>query len=295
MNSLDVKHLTIALKQHAGQGAANGTDKLLVQDIRFSIGERQTLAVAGESGSGKTLTALAVMGLLDRSVFSVKGSCLFFTQQRTGAGNTPIYTNDTFENDSVPPAAGKPVDLFALTEKERKTLCLEEIAMIYQNPFRSLSPVEKIKTHIKHICTIKQRQPDSGWLHTLFDAVQLNREEMLSKYPHELSGGELQRMMLVLAILFKPRLLICDEPTASLDYQTGKHIVSLLKRLKEINGMSLLFISHDISLVRDIADAVIIMKNGRIVETGKAELIFTRPKQAYTHELIQASYLEKRC
>ena len=291
MNSLDVKHLTIALRQDAGRDA----EKLLVQDIRFSIGERQTLAVAGESGSGKTLTALAVMGLLDRSVFSVKGSCLFFTQQRTGAGNTPIYTNDTFENDSVPSATGKPVDLFSLTEKERKTLCLEEIAMIYQNPFRSLSPVEKIKTHIKHICTIKQRQPDSGWLHTLFDAVQLDRKEILNKYPHELSGGELQRVMMILSLLFKPQLLICDEPTASLDYQTGLHIISLLNTLKQSTGMSLLFISHDISLVRDIADAVIIMKNGRIVETGEAELIFTRPKQAYTHELIQASYLEKRC
>ena len=295
MNSLDVKHLTIALKQHAGQGAANGSDKLLVQDIRFSIGERQTLAVAGESGSGKTLTALAVMGLLDRSVFSVKGSCLFFTQQRTGAGNVTFHKKDAFENDSFLPAAGKPVDLFALTEKERKTLCLEEIAMIYQNPFRSLSPVETIKTHIKHICAIKRRQLDSEWLYTLFDAVQLEREEMLGKYPHELSGGELQRMMLVLAILFKPRLLICDEPTASLDYQTGKHIVSLLKRLKEINGMSLLFISHDISLVRDIADAVIIRKNGRIVETGAAEQIFTRSKETYTQQVIQAAYLEKSC
>lgn len=297
MNCLDVKHLTIGLRQgsgrnrggkidyrdsHAGcriiNAAGTSADKLLVHDVSFSIGEGQTLAVAGESGSGKTLTALAVMGLLDRPLFSVRGACSFFSRSAAAAGKS-----------------GKPVDLFALTEKERKSLCLEEIAMIYQNPFRSLSPVETIKTHIKHICAIKRRQLDSEWLYTLFDAVQLEREEMLGKYPHELSGGELQRIMLVLAILFKPRLLICDEPTASLDYQTGKLIVLLLKHLKEINGMSLLFISHDISLVRDIADAVIIMKNGRIVETGAAEHIFTRSKETYTQQLIQAAYLEKSC
>lgn len=297
MNCLDVKHLTIGLRQgsgrnrggkidyrdsHAGRriinAAGTSADKLLVHDVSFSIGEGQTLAVAGESGSGKTLTALAVMGLLDHPLFSVRGACSFFSRSAAAAGKS-----------------GKPVDLFALTEKERKSLCLEEIAMIYQNPFRSLSPVETIKTHIKHICAIKRRQLDSEWLYTLFDAVQLEREEMLGKYPHELSGGELQRIMLVLAILFKPRLLICDEPTASLDYQTGKLIVSLLKHLKEINGMSLLFISHDISLVRDIADAVIIMKNGRIVETGAAEHIFTRSKETYTQQLIQAAYLEKSC
>ena len=153
MNCLDVKHLTIGLRQgsgrnrggkidyrdsHAGcriiNAAGTSADKLLVHDVSFSIGEGQTLAVAGESGSGKTLTALAVMGLLDRPLFSVRGACSFFSRSAAAAGKS-----------------GKPVDLFALTEKERKLLCLEEIAMIYQNPFRCLSPVETIKTHIKHI------------------------------------------------------------------------------------------------------------------------------------------------
>ena len=284
MNCLDVKHLTIALRQDAGRIAgstagAAGSDAL-VSDISFSIEERSTLAVIGASGSGKTLTALAVIGLLDRSVFSVHGRCVFSAQYTADCGTA---------------AAHEPVDLFMLNEQERKYYCMEHIAMIYQNPFRSLSPVEKIKMHLCHIGAIKRRQPDSQWLDTLFDAVQLDKHEMLNKYPHELSGGELQRIMLVLSLLFKPQLLICDEPTASLDYQTGLRIISLLKTLKKAAGMSLLFISHDISLVQDIADTVVIMKNGRIVETGAAELIFTRPKEAYTHELIQASYLEKRC
>lgn len=167
--------------------------------------------------------------------------------------------------------------------------------MIYQNPFRSLSPVEKITTHINHICKIKQQQPDSGWLYTLFDAVQLERKEILNKYPHELSGGELQRVMMILSLLFKPQLLVCDEPTASLDYQTGLHIISLLNTLKQSTGMSLLFISHDISLVRDIADTVIIMKDGQILEAGAASRVFAQPETAYTRLLMQAAYLEKQC
>lgn len=189
----------------------------------------------------------------------------------------------------------KPVDLFTLSEQDRKRYSLEYIAMIYQNPFRSLSPVEKITTHINHICKIKQQQADPGWLHTLFDAVQLDREATLNKYPHELSGGELQRVMMTLSLLFKPQLLICDEPTASLDYQTGLRIISLLNTLKQSTGMLLLFISHDISLVRDIADTVIIMKDGQIVEAGAASRLFAQPETAYTRQLMQAAHLEKQC
>ena len=129
----------------------------------------------------------------------------------------------------------------------------------------------------------------------LFEAVQLKKHEALNKYPHEFSGGELQRIMLVLSLLFKPRLLICDEPTASLDYHTGLQIISLLHDLKESAGMSLLLISHDISLVRDIADTVIIMKNGQLIEAGTVDRIFTHPEDLYTKQLMQAAYLEKSC
>ena len=220
-------------------------DTLLVHDINFSIGEGQTLAIAGESGSGKTLTALAIMGLLDRSAFAVQGSCSFFPRCAATADQPD-----------------QPLDFFTLTEKERKTLCLEEIAMIYQNPFRSLSPVEKIKTHIEHICAIKRRQPDPEWLSTLFDAVQLDRKEMLSKYPHELSGGELQRIMLALAILFKPRLLICDEPTSALDVITQKKLLDDMLPL--LSGKTVLFISHDTRVIGYCADETLMLKEQRI-------------------------------
>lgn len=297
MTCLDIKHLSISLRSQEN----------LVSDISFSIAKRSTLAVIGASGSGKTLTAMAIMGLLDRSIFSIQGSCLFFAQHPARAvetdvrvhgdpatANTTETVNTPFERTASTDSC-QPVDLFNLSEQDRKRYSLEHIAMIYQNPFRSLSPVEKITTHINHICKIKQQQPDSGWLYTLFDAVQLDRKEILNKYPHELSGGELQRVMMILSLLFKPQLLVCDEPTASLDYQTGLHIVSLLNTLKQSTGMSLLFISHDISLVRDIADTVIIMKDGQIVEAGAASRIFAQPETAYTRQLMLAAYLEKQC
>jgi ABC transporter related protein len=311
---LDIKHLSISLRSQEN----------LVSDISFSIAEQSTLAVIGASGSGKTLTTMAIMGLLDRSVFSVQGSCVFSahnaqTNKQAGCTIAPNSSSGSIQPENIQKtsqltmstvgigrtpdisltntqtALRKPVDLFTLSEQDRKRYSLEYIAMIYQNPFRSLSPVEKIKTHINHICKIKQRQADPEWLHTLFDAVQLDREATLSKYPHELSGGELQRVMMILSLLFKPQLLICDEPTASLDYQTGLRIISLLHTLKQSTGMSLLFISHDISLVRNIADTVIIMKQGRIVEAGAAAQVFTRPQELYTRQLMQAAYLEKQC
>lgn len=352
MTCLDIKHLNISLQRTphcagrqnrswrnskalagntgntAGSGSESSGREQLVSNINFSIAERSTLAVIGASGSGKTLTAMAIMGLLDRSIFAIQGSCLFSAQhpahnaqtnKQAGCTIAPSSSSSSIQPENSQPnsfhamstagigktpdvsltstkaALRKPVDLFTLSEQDRKRYSLEHIAMIYQNPFRSLSPVEKITTHINHICKIKQQQADPEWLHTLFDAVQLDPEATLNKYPHELSGGELQRVMMTLSLLFKPQLLICDEPTASLDYQTGLRIISLLNTLKQSTGMSLLFISHDISLVRDIADTVIIMKDGQIVEAGAASRIFAQPETAYTRQLMQAAYLEKQC
>ncbi|MGF7107890.1 ATP-binding cassette domain-containing protein [Treponema pedis] len=253
MNYLELNNLIIQTK-----------NKILVDGVNFSIDKNETLAIIGESGSGKTITALSIMGLLDKSTFSIKGSCIF---------------NDT--------------ELFTLKEEERKKMMLEEISMIYQNPFRSLSPVEKIKTHIKNIYKIKNKKINHEYLGQLFTAVNLTMQDTLNKYPHELSGGELQRVMILFSILFKPKLLICDEPTASLDYNIGLQIISLLENLKNKTGMSILFISHDISIVKKIADRIVIMNKGKIMEEGKNKDIFNSPKNMYTKMLINASMLEK--
>lgn len=253
MSCLELNNLTIQTK-----------NKILVDGVNFSIDKNETLAIIGESGSGKTITALSIMGLLDKSTFSIKGSCIF--------------------NDK---------ELFTLKEEEHKKMMLEEISMIYQNPFTSLSPVEKIKTHIKNIYKIKNKKLCDKYLSNLFLSVNLNMQETLNKYPHELSGGELQRVMILFSVLFNPKVLICDEPTASLDYSTGLQIVSLLDNLKNTTGMSILFISHDISIVKKIADRIIIMNKGKILEEGTNEDIFNHPKNIYTEMLIKASMLER--
>ena len=240
-------------------------DALLVKGIDFSIEENKTLAIIGESGSGKTLTALSIMGLLDRSKFKVKGEALFLGE-----------------------------NLFSKKERDLKKLCLDEIAIVHQNPFKSLSPVEKIKTNIKNIYKIKRRKAEDGWLESLFSKMGLDINKFLNKYPYECSGGELQRIMVLFSILFVPKLLICDEITSALDYETAMALISLLKDLKEQNHMSLLFISHDISIVKNIADEVVIMKDGQIVEAGKAKDVFEKPNNDYTKELIEASYLGKK-
>ena len=119
--------------------------------------------------------------------------------------------------------------------------------------------------------------------------------EVLEKYPYECSGGELQRVMLLISILFEPRILICDEITSSLDYETAVALVALLETLKDKNVMSIIFISHDISLVKNIADDVLIMREGKMVEKGSTHEIFSSAKSHYTQELITAAYLEKIC
>lgn len=274
MNCLDVEHLTISLRdkdraiaRRQGCTAETGIGgRVLVHEVSFSIGTHETLAVIGSSGSGKTLTALSIMGLLDPAVFSVQGKCSFFG-----------------------------TDLLPLPEKERKRYCLESIAMIYQNPFRSFSPVETIQTHLRTLYRLKRKVPDGGLLYSLFTAVGLNMEDMLPKYPHECSGGELQRIMIVCSLLFKPQLLICDEPSSALDFRTGMALISLLNTLKEQTGMSMLFITHDISLIKDSADKIVIMKDGGIVEAGAATAVFSSPQHPYTRLLIEAAYLEKPC
>ncbi len=255
MSLLKVKGLTITVKGIT-----------VVKDLNFSIEKNKTVAIIGESGSGKTVTALSIMSLLDKTKFLVQGSVLFLGE-----------------------------DLLKKCEKDIKKLCLEKIAIVHQNPFRSLSPVEKIKTNIANIYKIKKRKIENNLLEYLFSQMQLDMNKTLNKYPYECSGGELQRVMMLLSLLFKPRLLICDEVTSSLDYETSLSLISLLKALKEKNNMSLLFISHDISIVKEIADEVLIMKDGKIVEAGLTKEIFKNPKTNYTHALIKASYLEKTC
>lgn len=252
MNRLDVKNLSISVKGHR-----------LVQGIDFSSKENETLAILGESGSGKTLTALSVMGLLDRR-YQVQGEILF---------------------DGV--------DLNQLPETKRKAYALRRIAMIYQNPFRAFSPVEKIQKQVKRIYEIQKEKEDMGKVRELLGYSHLEPKYILEKYPFEMSGGELQRTLIALSMLFEPELLICDEPTTALDVKTGEQVLTMIKTLQEAKGLSVLFISHDLTSVEKIAHRIVVMKEGKIVESGTKEELLTNPKEDYTKLLMEASRLER--
>ena len=235
--------------------AAN--DKILVDNISFKLDENKTLGIIGQSGSGKTLTVLSIMGLLDRKIYGISGSIKFM---------------------------GK--EILELSEKETVLIRLSDIAIVYQNPFNTFSPVEKINKQLDRIYKIKKLKRDDIKIKYLLEKVFLN-ESYLKKYPHEMSGGELQRMVIVTALLLNPEVLICDEPTTSLDINTGKSIIKLLKKLQKEEKFSIIFISHDLDMIEDISDELIVMKSGKIVEKGKASEVINNPKDEYSRKLLK--------
>ena len=232
--------------------------KILVNGIDFEIKKNQILSIIGQSGSGKSLTATAIMGLLPE------------TLNKSGE----IILN------------GK--NIMQLKDKEISKIRMKEMAMIYQNPFNCLVPVMTIEKQLKYIYKIQELPYDTNRIRTLMDEVSLPLE-YLKKYSFELSGGELQRIVILMSMLFKPNLLICDEPTTALDSETGFRIINLIKNLKDEYGMSVLFISHDLQLAEIIADKVMIMQEGNIIEHGDAKDIYNSPKEDYTKELLEAS------
>ena len=231
--------------------------KVLVDNISFKLDENKTLGIIGQSGSGKTLTVLSVMGLLDRNIYEVSGSIKFQNKE-----------------------------ILRLKEKETALIRLSDIAIVYQNPFNTFSPVEKINKQLDRIYKIKKLKRDDIKIKYLLEKVSLN-ESYLKKYPHEMSGGELQRMVIVTALLMNPEVLICDEPTTSLDVNTGKSIIKLLKKLQKEEKFSIIFISHDLDMIEDISDELIVMKSGKIVEKGKASEVINNPKDEYSRKLLK--------
>ena len=235
--------------------AAN--DKILVDSVSFKLNRNETLGIIGQSGSGKTLTVLSTMGLLDRNIYEISGSIKFMGQE-----------------------------ILELSEKETALIRLSDIAMVYQNPFNTFSPVEKINKQLDRIYKIKKLKRDDIKIKYLLERVSLS-ESYLKKYPHEMSVGELQRMVIVTALLLNPEVLICDEPTTSLDIKTGKSIIKLLKKLQKEEKFSIIFISHDLDMIEDISDDLIVMKNGKIVEKGKASEVINNPKDEYSRKLLK--------
>ncbi len=251
---LDVKSLRIGFR------AANDW-KTIVKNISFAVHFNEIVGVVGESGSGKSVSSLAVIGLLPLDKSKIEGQILF---------------NGT--------------DLTQLSEREYQKIRGKKIAMIFQEPMSALNPSLRCGFQIEEI--LKQHTPIRGAklkteVISLLEKVKLPLpKETYSKYPHQLSGGQKQRIVIAMAIACKPDLLIADEPTTALDVTVQKDIILLLKELQAETKMGMIFISHDLGLVNSIADKVLVMYKGEIVEQGITSTVFNHPKAVYTQALI---------
>ena len=254
---LSVRDLSVAFHQ-------GGNTSLAVDRVSFDIRRGEVVALVGESGSGKSVTANSILKLLPYPAASHPSGEIHFN--------------------------GK--DLLKASDAELRTVRGNDITMIFQEPMTSLNPLHSIERQIGEI--LKLHQDIEGPAARVKILELLNQvgirepEKRLAAYPHELSGGQRQRVMIAMALANRPELLIADEPTTALDVTVQAQILELLKNLKEEHGMSMLFITHDLGIVRKFADRVCVMTRGQIVETGPVEEIFTNPQHAYTRHLLAA-------
>ena len=254
---LHIDHVTISAKKE-------GNWTPIVKDSSFTLNQNEILGIVGESGSGKSVTSLAIMGLLPKGILEITSGKIEFEGR----------------------------DISTLSQKDLRNLRGNDVAMIFQEPMSSLNPSLKCGYQVEEILR-EHTQLSSRDIKTkvlsLFEKVKLpNPDKIYSRYPHEISGGQKQRVMIAMAIACKPKLLIADEPTTALDVTVQKEIILLLKELQEETKMSILFISHDLSLVSQIANRVLVMYRGEIVEQGFAKDIFTNPTHTYTKALISS-------
>jgi peptide/nickel transport system ATP-binding protein len=237
-----------------------------VENSSFTIHPSEIVALVGESGSGKSVTSLAIMQLLP--------------MQQTMYNSGKIIFN---KNDST-------INLLQVSETELRKIRGNEIAMIFQEPMTSLNPVFTCGSQVMEAIQLHQKvNKEEAKKRTiqLFEKVKLpNPEVMLHRYPHQLSGGQKQRVMIAMAMSCNPALLIADEPTTALDVTVQKTILQLIKDLQQETGMAVLFITHDLGVVQDIADKVVVMYKGKIVEQGPINEIFNQPRHPYTKALL---------
>jgi len=255
---LQIEDLTISFNQTAAA----------VNNISFSILPGEVVALVGESGSGKSITALSILQLLPKTA-QFKGSIRFN------------------------PNTNQEVELLLANKKEIKTVRGNKISMIFQEPMTSLNPIMKCGSQVlealKNHQSINDKEARLKVIE-LFTLVELSQpDEIFERYPHQLSGGQKQRVMIAMAMICHPALLVADEPTTALDVRVQQSILHLLKQLRELFNMSVLLITHDLGIVADIADRVMVMQNGNIVESGATNEVLKSPSHSYTKELRASS------
>jgi len=244
---LEVRNLSIRFPQRHG-------DVAVVDDVSFSVRPGETMALVGESGCGKSITSLAVMGLLDSSA-EIGGEILY---------------------------GGK--NLLAMGNRERASLRGTDIAMIYQDALSSLNPSMLVRSQMKQLT----RRGGTRTAEELLELVGLDPERTLKSYPHELSGGQRQRVLIAMALTRDPRLIIADEPTTALDVTVQAQVVALLDELREKLGFAMVFVSHDLALVAEIAHRITVMYAGQVVEQAPTSELLADPRHEYTQGLLGA-------
>lgn len=254
---LDIKNLSISFK-------SNTTEKQIIHDISYSVYKNEIIGIVGESGSGKSVSSLAILGLLPKNIATINSGSIQFGSQ----------------------------DLTQISNKTFQTIRGRKIAMIFQEPMSSLNPSmtcgKQVEEILQQHTNLNKKEIKTETL-LLFEKVKLpNPKRVYKTYPHEISGGQKQRVMIAMAIACKPELLIADEPTTALDVTVQKDIINLLKDLKTETKMSIIFITHDLSLISEIANRVLVMYKGQIVEQNDVQSIFNNPQHSYTKALIQS-------
>ncbi|WP_392566729.1 microcin C ABC transporter ATP-binding protein YejF [Utexia brackfieldae] len=255
MTLLSINELSIAFRQ-------GPTSHSVVRNVSFDIQTGQTVALVGESGSGKSVTALSILKLLPAHRVQYPSGDIIFTDQ----------------------------SLLSASDAQIRQIRGNHISMIFQEPMVSLNPLHTVEKQLYEVLAIHRgmnRTDARAEIITYLDRVGIrNAKQRLNAYPHQLSGGERQRVMIAMAILTHPKLLIADEPTTALDVTVQAQIIDLLKALRHELGMSMLFITHNLNIVKKLADQVVVMKQGRVVEKNSRHRIFLQPQHDYTKLLL---------
>ena len=253
---LRVEELTVKFRTYNGEVTA-------VNNLELLLNENETLGIVGESGSGKSVTSLSIMGLLDEATSSVTGKAVF-----------------------------RGTDLIAMKEKEKQHFRGNHLAMIFQEPMTSLNPLHKCGKQIIESMLIHTDISKSDAKEKAIELLKLvgipAPEQRFNEYPHQMSGGMRQRVIIAMALACDPQLLIADEPTTALDVTIQAQILEVLKELKERLKMGIILITHDLGVVSEICDRVIVMYTGKVVEQGLIREILDNPKHPYTEGLIAA-------
>lgn len=259
---LRVKNLSLGLNNPKNE-------KLLIDNVSFDIKKNEIVSIIGESGSGKTLTAMSILGLLDKALFNISGQIIF-----------------------------NKINLLSVNEAKIQKIRSHNISIVFQNPMSSLNPTMKLG---KQIYEVFHSHIDLNYnsvnkrIKELIKKVKLDGvKNLFEKYPHEISGGQMQRFMLVMALASSPKLLIADEPTTALDVTVQKEIIEILKSLQKTENLSILLISHNIGLVKNISDKIIVMKEGKLIENNRTQLILKSPKKKYTKGLLSININNKK-